>query len=98
MATEAEELLERFERQLPNQGKWYWDEKEGSKPRVLTAVNKLLKLNVPCPIVSEIITDLMFTSYVEHERQVKANTKLSVKEFMQKKLDEEAKVEEVSRV
>ena len=96
--TDATEFLEMFKHTLPNQGVWYWDEKNGTKARLLVAMTKMLKAGMDDVVVREIIVDLMFTGYVEHERQVKAKTGLSVRQFMENKLEKEgaAKLLEVS--
>lgn len=91
--TDASELLDRFKRDLPNQGTWYWDDKNGTKARLLVYMTKMLKAGMPEDIVKEIVVDMMFTGYVEHERQVKAKTGLSVREFMEQKHNIEPAVE-----
>jgi hypothetical protein len=91
MQTNPLEFLESFERELMNQGTWYWlgDKKTpGSKARILTAMQKMLKAGISEIDVKEIIIDLQVAGYVEHERQVKAKTGLSVREFMVQKLND----------
>jgi hypothetical protein len=83
----ATELLDKFEKELPNLGTWYWTEKTGSKPRILVCITKMLKAGLEEETVKDIIISMMYTGYVEHERQVKAETGLSVEKFMQKKLE-----------
>lgn len=85
MQTNPIELLESFEKELANRGKWYWTDKNGSRARILTAMQKMLKQGMSDADVKEIIIDLQFAGYVEHERQVKSNTGLSVRELMEKK-------------
>jgi hypothetical protein len=91
--TDASELLDRFKKDLPNQGTWYWDEKTGTKARLLVYITKMLKAGMSEEIVKEIVIDMMFTGYVEHERQVKAKTGLSVREFFEQKKNVEPAVE-----
>ena len=40
------ELLESFEKELANEGKWYWTGNNGSKARIITAMQKMLKANM----------------------------------------------------
>lgn len=82
--TDASELLDHFKKDLPNEGTWYWDAKNGTKARLLVYITKMLKAGMPEDIVKEIVIDMMYTGYVEHERQVKANTGMSVREFIDK--------------
>jgi hypothetical protein len=82
--TDPQELLARFEKELANQGTWYWTDKNGTRARILTAMQKMLKAGMSDADVKEIIIDLQFAGYVEHERQVKFKTGLSVREFIQK--------------
>ena len=86
--TDSKELLESFEKELANQGIWYWTGNNGSKARILTAMQKMLKAGMSDVDVKEIIIDLQFAGYVEHEKQVKHKTGLSVKELMLQKLNE----------
>ena len=79
--TDSKELLESFEKELANQGIWYWTGNNGSKARILTAMQKMLKAGMSDVDVKEIIIDLQFAGYVEHEKQVKHKTGLSVKEY-----------------
>src|ERR1017187_7765125 len=84
--TNPTELLDGFSRELYNKGEWRWTGKDGYKARILTAVQKMLKAGMPDLDVKNIILELESSFYVEHERQVKAKTGLSVREFMEKKL------------
>jgi hypothetical protein len=93
--TDATELLDSFSKELPNEGTWYWQNKKdekgvlmpGSKARILVPITKMLRAGIDEITIKEIIISLIFTGYVEHERQVKAKTGLSVREFMEKKLE-----------
>ena len=96
MITNAAELLESFERELMNHGVWYWagtDKLPGSKARVLTVMQKMLKAGVPDNEVKFMIEELMTTFYVEHEKQVKAKVGLRVDEFLAKTLKETGTLE-----
>ena len=84
--TDPKELLESFEKELANQGTWYWTGNNGSKARILTAMQKMLKAGMSDIDVREIIIDLQFAGYVEHEKQVKQKTGLTVRELMLSKL------------
>lgn len=86
--TDSKELLEGFEKELANQGIWYWTGNNGSKARILTAMQKMSKAGMSDIDVKEIIIDLQFAGYVEHEKQVKSKTGLSVRELMLKKLND----------
>ncbi len=84
--TNPTELLDSFKHELLNQGTWYWVDKNGTRARMLTAMQKMLKAGMADEVVKDIIIDLQIAGYVEHEKQVKAKTGLSVREFMLKKL------------
>ncbi len=89
MQTDANELLESFKKKLPNEGTWFWAGKtgqDGTRARLLAAMAKMLRAGMKDAVVEDIITDLMFTGYVEHERQVKAKVGLSVREFLEQKV------------
>jgi len=91
MITNTAELLESFERTLLNHGVWCWvstKDLPGSKARVLTVMQKMLKAGMPDNEVKSAIEELMTAFYVEHERQVKQKTGLRVDEFMAKTLKE----------
>ena len=78
---DSNELLEKFERDLPNTGKWSWEGNEGARPRTLTVVQKLLKAGVSEKLISEIVTDLYFTAFVEYEKCVLKRTGVRVKDI-----------------
>jgi|SRR5579859_5896186 hypothetical protein len=84
--TNPTELLDSFSNELYNKGEWRWTGKDGSKARVLTAMQKMLKAGMSDRDVQETIIELESAFYVEHEKHVKAKTGLSVREFMEQKL------------
>ena len=88
MTTNTVELLESFQKELYNGGTFCWDDKNGTRARILTAMQKMLKAGMPDIEVKNVVLELETAFYVEHERQVKAKTGLSVREFMQKKLND----------
>jgi len=92
-----EELLESFKKELPNRGIWYYADKfRGTKPRLIGLMTKLANAGVDEKLIEEVIIDLMFISYVERGRQIKATTGLSDKEFIEKKAREDEKIIESS--
>lgn len=84
--TDPTELLESFSKDLYNKGEWRWTGKDGSKARILTAIQKMSKAGMLDSTIKDIIIELESAFYVEHEKQVKAKTGLSVREFMEQKL------------
>jgi hypothetical protein len=89
MPTDASELLDRFKHNLPNRGTWYWTERfDGTRPRLLVAMTKMLKNGMIEEEVEDTVCDLMFASYVEHERQVKHYTGKSVEQLIAERSNE----------
>ena len=88
MQTDPTELLDSFSNELYNKGEWRWSGENGSKARVLTAIQKMLKAGMHPNAIKSTIIELESVFYVEHEKQVKDKTGLSVKDFMLRKLSE----------
>ena len=85
MTTNPVELLESFQKELTNEGYWYWTDVKngnGTRARILTAMQKMLKAKMDEADVKDIIIELMLAGYVEYSKQVKSKVGLSIIELM----------------
>lgn len=90
-----EDFLDIIAKQFPNKGVWRWQDQGIFKTRakLLVAIRKMRKAGMDDKDIQDILDDLFFAAYAEHELQIKEKTGFSVAQYFERMKQQAEKAE-----